>query len=195
MSKRTAVTLACLMAGLIGVGVAGGQRVALVTAVAAVGLTLVLVIVTAADPRQVAVMSIAVVLPTSVATGLQVVGPVPLSAFAPPLVLALTLLPGVCQPSTRQAREMWGLAVAAVMAIGGLCATTAGNGSWVAIAAFLVTTLPAVLAMWRLNPDQREIQVLLLGILSGVVVSTILGVLAFRYYASGRAVGLTHHPN
>lgn len=179
---------------VVGVGVAQGSRVAELTMAMAVAFAVSCVIASARDPRRVGVNTIAVVLAACVASGVKAAGTLPVSAVVPSAVLALTLVPGVCRGSSSRPRELWGLAIALMFSIGGIIATTAGAGSFTTIGVFVISTLPVVAGMWRLNPDLAEIKRLVTGLVAGVAISTVLGIVALRY-PSGRAVGLTHQPN
>jgi len=189
------ISLAIIVpAGVVGGGIAYGSRVAELTIAIAVAFAVSCVITNARDPRRAGVNTIAVVLAASVASGVKVAGPIPVSAVIPTAVLGLTLVPGVCRGSSRRPRELWGLAVVLIFSIGGISATAAGAGSWKAVGTFIISTLPVMVGMWRLNPDRAEIQRLVTGLVAGVAISTVLGIVALRY-PSGRAVGLTHQPN
>jgi hypothetical protein len=183
-----------LPAVVVGCGIAYGSKVAEVTIAVAIAFAVGCVIVSARDPRRAGVNTTAVILAATVATGVRAAGPVPVSSVIPSAVLALTLLPGVCRGSSTRRRELWGLAIVSVLSIGGIIATAAGGGSLTAIGGFIISTFPVVIALWRLNPDREEIQRLVTGLVAGVAISTFLGIVALRY-PSGRAVGLTHHPN
>lgn len=196
VSATLLVALVAFAAGCVGLVSAAAPRLVLLAFVALVGgLTTTAVVVTSSNPRRVGLLFAGALAMALSFTGVHVRGPVTLPLLASVLLLGITYLPGVVSRGAGIfPKGSWAVYVAATMTLGGVIAALAGRGDFIPILQFAATALVTTLAVVRLAPGPRAMDWLVGGLVTGILVSTTVGLVGVRGQF-GRALGLTTQAN
>lgn len=193
----TPATIGILLGGVVAACLAAQSRLLLLLAIgASLYLLLLLVVVTAVRPRRAAVWCIAALAVTltwtgigsGVGTGLSVAELAPLATIPLALVVSDFDLGG------RTGRQWAALSVPVLMTLGGVLAATAPEANSAQVITFAVAAISLMGALFVLMPNTGEVHLLIVGLVSGVLISTVLGLVGMSS-PSGRAIGLTTHSN
>ncbi|HEX2175486.1 MAG TPA: hypothetical protein VHG70_06220 [Nocardioidaceae bacterium] len=189
----TGLGVAAGAGGGAAVAVAPARPVLLLTALAGYGLLLAVAAVSH-DPRRAAVLAIAAVAATFSWSGVPVVSGLSLAEVAPLACLPFAVVGTTRTSEPRTPLQTAVLAAPPLVTLGGILAGTTHGASLAPVVTFALAAVTLVTTMYLLRPDRRELDVLLLGLIAGIVLSTLVGLVLLRE-GSGRATGLTIHPN
>jgi len=190
------VPLGLAVGALAGVAVTvAPSRVTVLLAGAGAYFLLLMLVANSTDPRRSAVLSMAGAATTLSWSGLSIGGSLSVGEVVPLAFLPLAIAGATDDLAYRTRRQTAALATPAVMIVGAVLASASTPGTSLApVWIFALAALTLMTSMYVLRPSRRELNILLLGLVAGVVVSTLLG-LAVLKEPSGRAIGLTVHPN
>jgi len=201
MGKAVRPTLLWVAAGL-GVGAVTGvavteapSRITLLLAGAAAYFLLLMLVANSGDPRRLAVLAMSGAATTLSWSGISVGGSLSVGEVVPLAFLPLAIAGATDDLGYRTRRQTVALATPVVMTVGGVLASVSTPGTslgpvWI----FTLAAATLMTSMYVLRPTRGEVNILLLGLVAGVVVSTLLGIAVLKE-PSGRAIGLTVHPN
>jgi len=191
----TPATVGIVLGAAIALCLGTGSRIlALLAAAASLYLLLLLLVLTAPRPRRAAILCMAAVAATLTWTGLGVGSGLSVAELAPLAAVPLALVVSTFDLSGRTGRQWAALGIPVLMTLGGVLAAMAPAADPARLITFAVAAISLMCAVFVLRPDTGEVHLLLVGLISGVLVSTILG-LTVLSSASGRSVGLTTHSN
>jgi hypothetical protein len=171
------------------------SRITLLLAGAAAYFLLLMLVANSADPRRFAVLAMSGAATTLSWSGISVGGSLSVGEVVPLAFLPLAIAGATDNLGYRTRRQTAALATPVVMTAGGVLASASTPGTSLApVWIFTLASVTLMTSMYVLRPTRREVNILLLGLVAGVVVSTLLGIAVLKE-PSGRAIGLTVHPN
>lgn len=191
-SQGAVAATSLVVALLLGVAVAALPPTAVLVLGALTAYAVLLVVVSSArDPRKVAIRVLAVM-----AMGLSwtavTFGPLSIRDLLPVAMLPVAVI-GMAPARPRPTEHHVAVTAPVLICVGGLVAAVMSGGAWILIATFAMSAVVLMVAMYLLRPDRHEVNVLLCGLLAGIVISLVMGLV--QSGPSGRAIGLTIHSN